>query len=391
MIISNTKKKKPYIIDNIQKLVDSAGETQFKNIYKNLQPEIKDKIITKLLTKLDFQNKQIEKYKEEILSLKNDLVYLLKRVIISKNEEKINSINSKLKKHYNKINNNFSSLSNNYDTSTFSPSSHISSQLKSFSQFYNQTENNNNINNKVSFDISNINPMNNAQNEIDIKINNYINSIYKHNFAKNETNINDYYSLNKKENIFEEIFQKKVNNKNNELYIGTDPCYNKKNHLHNNRSQRNILSTMAKRPNESIEERKKNKKLSSSMINIKNKYEDMTDYKDNDKHEEYKDDENERVNMHKMKGKMNIIIKNNNYGNKYLKVKKKNEDANDNNSENENKISKNKSFKNKTQQNGFYSVTGGNKIKHNTSLKKKIQRNHHYIPMNRSPFLANKF
>ena len=102
------------------------------------------------------------------------------------------------------------------------------------------------------------------------------------------------------------------------------------------------------------------------MINIKNKYEDMTDYKDNDKHEEYKDDENERVNMHKMKGKMNIIIKNNNYGNKYLKVKKKNEDANDNNSENENKISKNKSFKNKNQKYVFYTVTGENKIKHNT-------------------------
>ena len=59
MIITSTKKKKPYVIDNIQKLVDSAGETQFKNIYKNLQAEIKDKIITKLLTKLDIQNKQI--------------------------------------------------------------------------------------------------------------------------------------------------------------------------------------------------------------------------------------------------------------------------------------------------------------------------------------------
>ena len=70
-----------------------------------------------------------------------------------------------------------------------------------------------------------------------------------------------------------------------------------------------VSSTITKRPKESIKERKKNKKLSSSMINIKNKYEYMTDYKDNEKPEEYKDDENEGVNMHKMKGKMNIIPK----------------------------------------------------------------------------------
>ena len=389
MIITSTKKKKPHIVDNIQKLVDSAGETQFKNIYKNLQTEIKDKIITKLLKKVDIQNKQIEKYKEEILSLKNDLVYLLKRVIISKIEEKINSPNSKLNKNYNKLNNNFSSSTHKYDTSTFSPSNNISSQLNTFSKIFKQTENNNiintNINNKISFDTSNIYSINNPQSEIDIKITNYINSIYKHNFVKNETNINDYYSLNKKENIFEEIFQKKMNNKNNDLHIGTDPCYNKKYHLHNNRSQRNISSsTKTKRPNESIEERRKNKKLSSSMINIKKKYEYMTDY--NEEFEENKDNENDEDNLSNIKGKINLIIKNNNSGNKYLKVKKKNEEINN---ENENKLTKIKSFKNKT--NGLYSFTGINKSNHNTTLKKKIKKNNHFIPLSRSPFLANKF
>ena len=108
MIITSTKKKKPNKIDNIQKIIDSAGTTQFKNIYKNLQTEIKDKIITKLLSKLDIQNKQIEEYKQEIISLKNDLVYLLKRVILSKNEEKNNSINAKTNKNDNKYINNYS-------------------------------------------------------------------------------------------------------------------------------------------------------------------------------------------------------------------------------------------------------------------------------------------
>jgi hypothetical protein len=39
----------------------------------------------------------------------------------------------------------------------------------------------------------------------------------------------------------------------------------------------------------------------------------------------------------------------------------------------------------------FYSVTNANKTNHNTTLKKKIKRNNHYIPINRSPFLVNKF
>lgn len=217
MIITSTKKKKPNIIDNIQKFLDTAGETQFKNIYKNLQVEIKDKIITKLLSKLEIQNKQIENYKQEIISLKNDLVYLLKRVIISKNEEKIYVSNAKTKKNFNKLN-----KANNYDISSFSPLNNTSSQIKSFNNFNNHLENNNN---KLSFDITNIYPINSNQSEIDIKINNYINSIYKHNFLKNETNINEYYSLNKKENLYEVFFLKKSNTNNSKKkggYSGRD-------------------------------------------------------------------------------------------------------------------------------------------------------------------------
>ena len=397
MIITRTKKQKPNIIDNTQKLIDSAGETQFKNIYKNLQAEIKDKIISKLLSKLNDQNKQIEKYKEEILALKNDLVYLLKRVIISKNEDKINSSNSKLKKNYNKLyNNNFSSSSHNYDFSTFSPVHNTSSQLKSFNNFYNQTENNN-INNKLSFDASNIYTINNNQSEMDIKISNYINSIYKHNFAKNDTNINEYYSLSKKESVFDEIFHRKnYANKNSDLYMGTDPCLHKKKKIYNNSSQRKISSSMTKRPIESNEGQKKNKRLSSSMVNIKNKYEYMTECKNNDEFEDNEDDKNinnnndDGNNLTKVKGrKMNIIIKNNNYENKYLKVKKKKDDVSI--PSNSSQLSNYNSFKNKTQHNGFYSITGGNKINHNNALKKKIKRNNLYIPLNRSPFLANKF
>ena len=379
MIITSTKKKKPNKLENIQKVIDSAGETQFKNIYKNLQTEIKDKIITNLLSKLDKQNKQIEEYKKEIMALKNDLVYLLKRIIILKNEERTNG-NAKVKN--NKLKKNTTKTNNMHNSPTFSILNNTSSQ-----NLYNQTENNIiNINKLSSFNNLNSCPINNMQNELDTKINNYINSIYKHNFLKNETNINDYYSLNKTDNLFEEIFQKKNTGINNELFIGNEPNMNKKKNLHSNNSKRNISSPLAKRQIESIDDRKKNKHFSSSMVNIKNRNNYINDYKTYDEFEEninISDNACENDNSFKKGGKVNITINDNNFGNKYLKVKKKSADFNTHyNQMNNYKTSKH---------NGFYSVTIGNKVNYNNDLKKKIKRNNHYIPLNRSPFLVNKF
>ena len=81
---------------------------------------------------------------------------------------------------------------------------------------------------------------------------------------------------------------------------------------------------------------------------------------------------------------MNIIINDNNFGNKYLKVKKRSADFNTHNNQINN-------YKSPKDSNGFYSTTYGNKINYNNDLKKKIKRNNHYIPLNRSPFLVNKF
>lgn len=387
MIITSTKKKKPNLIDNFQRIIDSAGETQFKNIYKNLQVELKDKIITQLLSKLEKQKKLIEEYKEEILSLKNDLVYLLKRVIISKNEEK--SIFSNAKKNNFKLVKKYSLSNNKLDTRPFSPMNNKMSQLKSFTHYYNQTESKCNNDNSEA---SNMNTANNNfiinQTDLDIKINNYINSIYRHNFAKNDTNICEYYSLNKTESLYDEIFHKKLNQKNNEIYVGTDPCLKKKKSLYNNitnsnnKSQRNISTSLTKRPIETVEDKKKNRKLvSSSMLNIKNKN-NYTNVEDN---EEYIEDID-----------INCLLKDDNNDNndiKYLKVKKKNPELSlDPNNSNE--INNYKGFNRKIQHNGLYTTQNGNKNRNSynaTGLKKKIKRNYHYIPLNRSPFLANKF
>ena len=391
MIISGTKKKKPNKIDNMQKLIDSAGETQFKNIYKNLQVEIKDQIITKLLSKLNILNKQIEEYRQEITSLKNDLVYLLKRVILTKNEEKLNSPNSK-KQNYYKLTKNYSSTSNNYNSVLCSPLN-STTQMKSFSYLCNQTDinnnnNNNNNGNKLSSEVSNLYPINNIQSDLDIKVNNYINSIYKHNFLKNDTNVNEYYSLNKKESLFEEIFQNKGNQKHTDYYIGTEPKVSKKNPIHNNRSQRNISTSLIKRPIESMEEKKRRKKMSASMTNMINENAYLNDYKIKDELEENNlydfEDENDKKNKNE---KININVPNNNKGKNYLKVKKKSDDL----TVKKNQLNNYKSFKNRTQHNGISSENNGNKTCSNSGMKKKTNKNNHYLSLNRSPFIANKF
>lgn len=382
MIISGTKKKKPNKIDNIQKLIDSAGETQFKNVYKNLQVEIKDQIITKLLSKLNILNKQIEEYRQEITSLKNDLVYLLKRVILTRNEDKLNSPNSK-KQNYYKLTKNYSSSGNNYNSVFCSPLN-PTTQMKSFSYLCNQTDiNNNNNGNKLSSEVSNLCPINNIQSDLDIKVNNYINSIYKHNFLKNDTNVNEYYSLNKKESLFEEIFQKKGSQKHTDYYMGTEPKMSKKNPLHINRSQRNISTSLIKRPIESMEEKKRRKKMSASMTNMINENAYLNDYKISNELEENLcnfEDENDKKNKNE---KMNIVIPNNNRGNNYLKVKKKSDDF----TVKKNHLNNYKSFKNRIQ----HTENSGNKTCGNSGMKKKTNRSNHYLSLNRSPFIANKF
>ena len=263
---------------------------------------------------------------------------------------------------------------------SFSPFNNKTDYLKTFSYRYNQTEYKCSNDNSEVFNINAMkNNYNNNQTDLDIKINNYINSIYKHNFARNETNICDFYSLNKTESLYDEIFHKKMNLKNNELYVSTDPCLKRKKSLYsninnsNNKSQRNISSLITKRPVETTDDKRKNIKYSSSMVNIKNKI-------NYDNTEELDEDID-----------MNDILNNDNNDNKYLRVNKKNHDTNmEQNSLND--IKNYKSFKKKNPQNKLHTSSNAIRNSYNTTgLKKKIKRNYHYIPLNRSPFLVNKF
>jgi hypothetical protein len=388
MIISGTKKIKPNKIEDISKFVDIAGETQFKNIYKNVQEEIKDKIITKLLSKLERQNKQIEEYKQEIISLKNDIVYLLKRIILSKNEQKQFNHNSIKKININTlIKKSISSNNSPFNTSS----------QKLLSNCFNHIENNNtnnNINHKAIIDISsaNINNINdNTNNDIDTKIANYLNSIYKRNFSKNETNINDYYSLNKKETLYDEIFQKKNNAKIEERYTGTEPCIKKNNYIKIKKYQRNISTSnsnsLNKLPTDNFHKTESHKNLSSSMMNFKNKNNSKNvfniDSKKADRYIKYEDNINHN-NITDNAINAISVIKRKKSGNKLPKTKNRNDELSKDNSP----LNNYNSFKTKSQYNGIYTIIDENKIEPKNYIK--VNNLYHYKQINRSPFITKK-
>ena len=186
MIITSFKKQKPQLCEeSLQKLIDSAGETQFTNIYTKMKDEIKNTIITKLLSKLEKQTKQIEEYKQEIISLKNDLTYILKRVLLLKNQ------NLKDKKNFKK----FSRTSTNSKNNIFKE---IKNNLDNSRIFYL-----NNSPNQLLTETNLISESNNTSRE---KVNNYLNLIYKKNLIRNSTGIGNKFLLGKNDNLYNEIF-----------------------------------------------------------------------------------------------------------------------------------------------------------------------------------------
>ena len=211
MMITNFKKQKPQLYEErIQKLIDSAGETQFKNIFTKMKDEIKNTIITKLLSKLEKQTKQIEQYKQEIISLKNDLTYILKRILLLKNQIPKNktNLNKTIKTSSNSRNNIFIEI-NKTDTN---------SQL--FNLDYSSAKVLTETNLKSEGSDTPVN-----------RINNYLNSIHKKNLIRNKTGIGNNFLLSKNNNLYNEIFSNRKNiseeKRKNKSYKKTNCNYRK--------------------------------------------------------------------------------------------------------------------------------------------------------------------
>ena len=186
----------------------TTNKNNISSNLKELHYNIQRTVISKLLDQVEQLTKENEYLKKENKVLKTDLLYILKRVLLNKNE-------------YNNI-----CPQNPNNASTYTYTGNVSSLQKMgtsksiFSSSENPVFNESCIsnNNNNSCVMTNVVPSpyrldRRKSNSIDTKIESYLNSLYKHNFADDNITgtINNYF-LNKKNNVYEELFSSKSRN-----------------------------------------------------------------------------------------------------------------------------------------------------------------------------------
>ena len=188
---------------------DETEELQKYELNKEIQNEIKDKVISRLLLAVERQYKELMAIKKENESLKSHLTYILKRIILYKNEfniERKNGSNigpikiknsffkdfsrmksSKNNKHVRSVEANRRKLDNNmFETAT-----------KKF--------------NKSRIDDNYIYQPKSNKN-VDLKVKGYLNKIYRENFLKTRNVLTN--NLDKKQTIYKELFPSAQKNYN---------------------------------------------------------------------------------------------------------------------------------------------------------------------------------
>lgn len=186
---------------------------KIKYLQKEIHEKIKDIVITRLLNQIELIYKELEQVKKENVILKDDLTYVLKRVLLHKDEF---SNNRYLTHHNSNINSNI-----NGNTSFFKvkSKSNINGSIN-----YNDISSNSilkpskdyfNLNNSVEEDINfnNYSTIQMKPNNIDQKIDSYLNCLYRHNFVNdNIVGALGKYNLNKNQSFYEELFPSKSPN-----------------------------------------------------------------------------------------------------------------------------------------------------------------------------------
>ena len=227
---------------------ENIDRSNYKLIYEKIKEEIKSVVITRLLNQVETLNNKYNKLQKENSLIKNDLIYILKRVFLNKTDY-INLLNSNLpnanrnsliKKNIYSIGSSVSCPNNNSYLNCKSYNSLLSSQ-----ENINNNNNDNNYNNtsinkkrieqrRYSIDDdtkknnSTLSPLEtslqfNMQNKIDF----YLNSLYKHNFAEEcASGTSSVHLLNKDQSIYDELFSNKSKAKSL-TYINTDYNYRK--------------------------------------------------------------------------------------------------------------------------------------------------------------------
>jgi hypothetical protein len=229
---------------------DFNYKNNYKVIFKQIKEEIKSVVINKYINQVERLTKTIEKLKKENLLLKNDLIYILKRVLLNKNEY-TNTNNNKNLTIYTKTQplnrnslTNTSLLNNNkYYNSFLSSAETINNDYNYYYCNYGNT-NNSTINNpkeqrrysidddfkKGNNNTTIIHTETSRQMSVQNKINYYLNSLYKHNFAEEcVAGTASIHLLNKDQSIYDELFMNKKNRSKNKVLsrLNTDRTYKK--------------------------------------------------------------------------------------------------------------------------------------------------------------------
>ena len=182
-----------------------------------MQVEIKDKVIEKNLFLIEQQAKEFSELKKENTLLKNQLTYILKRILLNKNDytsairtNKLNNLNSSINYNRSMIIKENNHKSNSMLRPLHSVGNYRINPQKISSRYQEANKSELNI-------LGNENTNNNVDNQV----NKYLNSLYRHNF--NNTHKNNF---DKNQPLLDELFTNKngsfyLNTKNNDL-VGID-------------------------------------------------------------------------------------------------------------------------------------------------------------------------
>ena len=261
------------------------------DLVKEIQNEVKDKVISKYLYTIEHQAKELEQLRKENTLLKNQLTYILKRILLNKYDYNSAARANKLNNLNSTINYNRSMLINDNNLK----SNALLRPLKSCENYRTVTskykENDNSPVNIQSLD-TNTNPNNNES--LNNKISGYLNSLYMHNFGNtNGGNL----SLNKNQALYDELFP----NKNSSYYLNIDEpiieenikfrsAKKRENNSASSRylNKKNINRSKSRRKNYSTGKRYKSKYLDTSINNSsakkRNKENSYLDHNDKGKY-----------------------------------------------------------------------------------------------------------
>ena len=188
-------------------------KSQFYDLFKEIQSQIKDKVISKHLYLLEQQAKELTELKKENALLKNQLTYILKRILLNKNDYTSAARTNRLNNLNSSINYNRSMIlkdNNRKSNSMLRP-------LRSCENYRCVTENIGSRYKETNNSTINIHGNDSSNNNVDNKISGYLNSLYRHN-VNNSNKPGGNQFLNKKEGLLEELFP----NKNSSFYMNTE-------------------------------------------------------------------------------------------------------------------------------------------------------------------------